>query len=893
MRRPNRSPLWRLPADREVREELDFHLEMRIQEYRDQGFDEAEARRRALARFGDPERHAAACRRLATARNRRWRVTQWLDDVTGDLRFAVRQLTRRPLYALTLLGLLVGGLGTAASVSTLAIDALWTAPPYPEASRLVTLWNAQPSRGNSQNLVSPVDFMAWRDELSAVESVAAFINATANLGASSGEASPRRVQTRWVTEGYFSILGREPLVGRHFEPDDTVEGAAPSVVLGYDVWQRDFGGRGDIVGRTVELDGRPNTVIGVTPPRVELAMGAALSPYGDAPDLYRPLPIDERWRTPRGRWMMVVGRLSDRATLDAAHAELAAVTRRQHERHPAFQEGWEAELLPLTEHLRRPVRTPMLALAGAVALVLLIVCTNASNLFLGHLLGRLRELRVRRALGAGGVRIARQLFVESAVIGVLAVVGGGLIARGLLVVARHQMPPELLADRGAMAMPGLPWAIVAGLAIASLLFVAGVPMIPIVRRLGSGWGRSVGASRSLHRIRATLVCGQLVVALVLLVGAGLLLRTVLALLDVDPGFDDAGAVSFSVAPPRGLEDAEIFAFYDRLEDELRTLPGVSTVGAVTHLPLASAGAATSYWPTDREAPDPSEQQVADIRVVRNGYFEAMGIEQIAGRSFDSRDGAGREPGVVVVSRRVAERFWPDGSAIGRGLSIYWGDQGVREVIGVVDDVHHAGLDVEARDAIYFPQTQERESGLSVVLRLESGLGGDAALGALAQPIRDAVRRVDPEVPIFDWRTLDTVVEASMANERFLARIVVGFAVIALVLAVVGIYGVTALRIHEQRREIGVRLALGAAPNQIIRQFVGQTGRLASLALAVGLGVALFAGRAVESMLYGVAWRDPSTLAAMVALLGVTTLAAAWLPARRAARLDPTEVLREE
>ncbi|MEM7355841.1 MAG: FtsX-like permease family protein, partial [Acidobacteriota bacterium] len=390
-----------------------------------------------------------------------------------------------------------------------------------------------------------------------------------------------------------------------------------------------------------------------------------------------------------------------------------------------------------------------------------------------------------------------------------------------------------------------------------------------------------------QRLRSVLVFSQVALALMLLVGAGLMLRTVRGLLQVDPGFEGEGVVSFSMAAARGLEDPQLFTFYDELLARLGALPDVASVGAVTHLPMASLGAATSYFPVDRPEPEAGQAPVADIRVLRGDYLGTLGIPLLSGRAFDSRDRAGQEPGSILISRAAAERHWPGDSAIGRELRISWGDGGARRVIGVVGDVHHADLLSPPRDAIYFPQDQERERAMTVVLRTSR------TLRDLAPDLRGVVTVLDPALPIYDLRRVDGVVSESLSKQRFLAAILGIFALLALSLAALGIYGITALSVHQSTREIGLRMALGASPWGVAGLFLRRTAVLTVSALALGGVASVLLGRSVESLLFGVRATDPVNLLGMALLLAIAALIAALVPARRAARLDPTVALRWE
>lgn len=902
-KKENRSPLWRLPADTEVREEIEHHLEMRARQYEDEGLSPEDARAKARERFGDPERHAAECLRDAERRNRRWRVGQWLEDLRLDLRFALRQMGRRPGLAVLLVGMLALGIGAASTTAGLLHQALWQDLPFPEAERIVTLWEEQTVRGKTKNVVSPVNFLAWRDETKSFEAMSGFVTVSANLATAD---EPRRAMVRLVTDGYFDVFGLPPLRGSRFQPEDyDGEEGTRGVLISEPYWREVFGAREDLVGTSLEIDGDAYVVRGVMPAATAVDMGVALHPWGKAPDVYAPLPVSEQWRTARGRWLQVMGRLAVGATVANADAELKTVMARQRQRFPDFDAGWDAHALSLAGHLRDPVRLPLYAVAGAILVILLIVCVNASSLLLSRNVSRESELALRRALGAGRGRLGRQLLLEGLVVAGAAAVLGWIAARGLGDAARALLPDALrssfLGSPTGGATPGIFLASVAGLAFFVLL-LTWLPSLPSLGRLSRLVHAPDHGSRRQHRLRAAMVFVQVALTLVLLVGSVLMLETVRGLLSVDAGFERDGIVSFAIEPSDDLDNPQVFDFYRRLLEKLEALPGVSQAGAVTYLPMTGNGAATTYHATDRPRPEAGQEPVANIRTVRGDYFDALGIEVLEGRSLDERDGpspaaeagddpAENEPGTVigsiVVSRQIAERLWPGESAVGKDLWISWDRDGARRVVGVVEDVHHVGLGDPPRDTIYFSQMQEPRSELKVVLR------GERGLESLAPEIRSVVAGLDPALPIFELRNLRGVVEDSLADQAFLLRLLVAFAVLALALSMLGVYGITALSVTESRREIGLRMALGARPVRVAALFVGRVVLWSLGAIVAGLGVAVLAGRSVESLLYGVSATEPGILLGVATLIFLTAVLSAVVPARRAAKVDPSRALRWE
>lgn len=893
MKRSNRSPLWRRSAASEVQEELEMHLELRTKEYEAQGMSPKEARRKALERFGDVDRHAAECRREAGLRNRRWRLSGGLDELAQDLRFTLRQLRMRPAMATMVVGMLAVGIGLTATVAGMIHQALWQPLPYGEPDRLVTIWEEQVSRGKGINVVGPANFVAFQDAAKTIEQMAGFITVSANV--TGDEGPPLRMTFRWVTVDYFDVLGVPPEAGRGFIPDDAQREERGAVVISHRLWMSRFGGRDDIVGQLVPIDGREREIVGVMPPEAALDMGPARAPYGDAADLWAPLPVSPEWASERGRWLMVLARLAPGATPEEADVEIAGIMERQVEAIPDFNTGWIARAVRLGDNLREPLRLPLGALAGAVLLVLLIVCINASSLLLSRNLGRRQELSVRRALGAGRGRINRQLLAEGFLIATLSAGLGWLLASRLRPLAANMLPDNLAGS--AAQPPGWVPAATLGLALGVVLLCAWLPSLPALGRLTRlTHTRSLGGSQGQHRLRAAMVFAQTALALVLLVGSALMLQTVHRLLAVDPGFDTDGIVSFAVGLPRGTKVETVRTFHGMLIERVEALPGVETAGAIDHMPMAGAGPATSFRALDRPEPEVGDWPVADIRTVDGDAFGALGIDLIAGRAFDSSDVALAEStetettsaanGSVIVSRMLADEYWPGGDAVGQDLLVNWGNsERPRRVVGVVAEAHLVAPGIQPRGTIYYPQAQESRQLMNVAVRTSRDLE------SLAPELRGVVAEVDPTLPLFDLVTIRSLLRGTLADQQFLSRVITAFAALAFLLSVLGIYGVTSLSVTESRQEVGLRMALGARPREVVGLFVRRVAVWTAAALVAGLATSVIAGRAVQGLFFGVEATEPSVLAGVALLVALSALVAAAIPARRAARVDPSSTLR--
>lgn len=883
-RASTRSPLWKVPITEEVRRELEFHLEMRTEEYMSEGLNEQAARKKALERFGDPSRHAAECRGLASRRDLRFRLMEALSELRLDGAFALRQARAKPGLSLCVVAILSLGIGATVALFSLVNGVLLQPLPFPEPDRLVAVWEEQFVRASGKNVVAPANFLDWRDQNTSFERLAGFATTAANL---TGDGNPQRAAGRLVTDGYFEVLGRAPLMGRYLQPEDSVDGSAPVVVLSHHLWQQRFAGRPDILGQSLEIDSRSSQIVGVMPEDFALDMGPLFAPLTDAADFWWPLPITEAWRQPRGRWLIVIARLTPGASLKAAQTEMSTVSERLREEFPGFNTDWGTIVEPLHAHVTQAARPPLIALFGAMVLVLLIVCVNVASLLVARATGRSQEVAIRTALGAGRSRIVRQLLLEGALLSTVAAAFGFLLATFLVGSADRFLPDRLLSD-GILRIDTPMLALVVAIVVVCSLFFGLLPGWYASRRPYEALRSGSAGGPGRHRLRSGLVFAEIALAVVLLFGAGLMLRTVRGLLRVDPGFDPRNVTTFRLNLPRNTEARAISTFYDRLLTRLDALPGVRATGATTSIPMGGSGAGTSFYPTDRPQPENGQAPVANIRVVRGDYFRALAIPLLQGRTFDARDQSDSRPGSILINEALAQRYWPSSSPLGRELAVSWGDEDEppREIVGVVRDVHQRSLDVEVRDAIYFPHEQEIDGSLSIVVHAERDSD------TLIAEATAVVRELDPKLPVFDVETLSAVVDRSLSERRFLARTLSLFAILALLLAALGIYGVTHLSVVQRTREMGLRIALGASPAGISRLILRQTAGLTLLALAAGSLIALGASRAVGSLVYGVRTTDPATLITAAIVLLMSAWLAAWLPSRRASRTAPTQALRE-
>ncbi len=802
-----------------------------------------------------------------------------MDALRQDLRYALRQLRRRPAYAAIAVATLALGIGANAAVFSVVDAVVLRGLPYPEPDRLVRLWSAFPERDATHGAVSPADLADWREQASSIEEMAGWPSVPISGLVLVGDEAPQELSTTYVTEGFFATLGIGARLGRTLTPEDHAEGRNRVAVLSHGAWRRHFGGDPGLVGSTVTLSGDPFTVAGVMPEGFEFPDAAT--------EVWAPLSLIPESGVPRlrvVRWLSVVGRLAPDVKLATAGTEMSTIAARLAQGYPDSNEDLTAVTLsPLRDEVIGPVRPAMLAALGAVALVLLIACANVASLALARFEERSREIGLRAALGAGRRRIARQLLAESLVLaaagGAAGVLLGAWGARALVALAPADLPrlasagvdPRLLGFAAAVTL------------LTALLFGLAPSLRasrPDLRGVLLEGGRgAAGAGRS--RLRDGLVVGQVALVAVLAVGAGLLVRSYDRLSSVDPGFRTEGVLTFLVNA-RGDDHRQVL--WESLE-RIRELPGVQDAALVRPLPLrhdAFQGEGISFRVVGRPPAPDDEAPEAVMRFVSPGYFRTLGIPLLAGRDFTDRDDA-EAPFVVILSREAAERYWPGESAVGARIAA--GDT-EGEVIGVVDDVAQEDLAEEPEPAFYVAHRQISRRGMTFVVRAQEP-------AALVGPIQRTIRQVASEQPIDELASMASIVASSTARPRFSSALMGAFAALALVLAAVGIYGTLSYAVSRREREIGVRMALGARPTDVLGLVARRGLGLAAAGVGLGLAVAALATRLLRDLLFGVAPLDPWSFAGAGVLLLAVAAAASLLPALRAGRLDPLTALREE
>ncbi|MGB2713711.1 MAG: ABC transporter permease [Vicinamibacterales bacterium] len=808
-----------------------------------------------------------------------------MTTLVQDLRHGGRLLLRSPGFTTIAVAALAIGIGANTAVFSVVHTLLIQPLPYRDADRLAVIWEHNLPRDKKNNVVSPGNFIHWREMQRSFEDIAA-VSGTVGLNFTvtvTGAGDPEEVPVQLVTAAFFSLLGVNPALGRPFtteedRPDNRV------VVISDRLWRRKFAGDPGLVQKTITIDGTPRELVGVMPP--------GFSYLDKTVEVWLPMGFSAQSRTPRGRWINVAGRLKPGVTFEQAQQDMARAHAELGRLFPDFNTGWTARVVPLREELTGKVRPALLILLAAVAFVLLIACANVANLLLARATSRQRELAVRAALGAGRMRIVRQLLAESLVLAIAGGTTGLLLAWWGLAVLRAVVAQKLPIQRlEAVAIDG--WVLLFTLVISlgtGLVF----GLVPALSVSGStlndalkDGGRSGSAARG-NKTRAAFVITEVALAVILLAGAGLLIRSFVNLLNTSPGFSVERTLKLDLSLPssRYRDEARRIEFFQRFIDQIAALPGVQAAGAVSFLPLAGLGAATSYEVVGQPPPAKGEEPVCDVRVATNGYFKALGIPLVRGRWFNE-DAANDIKNAVIINEAMARRHWPTEDPIGKRIKVSWNDTREDEIIGVVGDVRHAALETEARATNYWPYRRFPYNTMTVTVKAS----GDAT--SHANSIVSIVRNQDPMLAVADIRTMEQVIGDSVAERRLTMLLLAIFAAAALVLAAVGIYGVIAYSVTQRTQEIGIRMALGARQRDVLWMVVGHAMMLTALGIGIGAAGGLLLTRLMRQLLFQVRPADPMTFVAVAAVLSAVALTASYVPGRRAARVDPLIALRAE
>jgi putative ABC transport system permease protein len=892
MKRSLRSWLWRVPLDQEVDEEIAFHIEMRTRELVERGVNPKTARDLVLSRVGDVRRLKRTCVDLGRRREREMRIARWLEELGQDVGYALRQLRQAPGFTAVAIVTLALGIGANGAMFALADATLLRPLPFSDPDRLVAL--SEIWQGGSGGAVNPIDFLDWRARSRSFVAMAAMVRSQSSVAGPDGIAE--QVPAQAVTARFFDVFGVKPIAGRTFVDADE---SAPSsvVVLSESLWRSRFGADPTLVGRTARLGGQTVTVIGIVPADFQFDLpGTTSAGASSLWTLLTSLPAP----SPSARYphyLQVIARLKPDVALEAARADIAGVADTLAREFPATNNGHRATADSLRDRvIRRDLRLTAMLLLGVVGLVLLMCCANVANLLLARASARSREFAVRAALGAGWGRIVRQLLTESVVLASFGALVGAVIGAGILRLAPSLMPRGLL-----------PTAVRLGFDDRVLTFCAGAAfVVAILYGLAPVWqarrtshtqamtidGRTMTGGNS--RLRSVLAMSEVAVAVLLLCGAGLLLRTLLVLENVDSGSRAENLLTMVVAgggPGRNLTPDSMRRYYDAFEREVARVPGVRAVAWASALPLDGLWYGQAFE-IDGEAPRaPSDRENAGYHIVSPSYTRLLGIPLLAGRGFFDADTADA-PQVCLVDQTFVRRYLrsrnPLETRIAVNAMVTPPRAVTRQIVGIVGDVKERPEEPEAQPHVYVPIAQDTWWTATLVVQPAAG-----SAEALTSDVRAALARVDRERPVTLVRTLTTVSHEATSRPRFRSVLIGTFAVLALVLAMVGVFGVLAYSVQQRTREIGVRIALGATTRNVLGIVVRSAAPVIGTGTIVGLFAAVALSRTMATFLVGVPPVDPITFAIVVLVLAATAGVAMAAPAWRAVRVDPVEAFRSE
>ena len=819
-----------------------------------------------------------------------------MDHLGQDIRYALRTCWRAPGFTAIAVLALALGIGANTAIFTIVNAVLIERLPFRDPDRLVMLWEESSRRPGRSNVVAPANFLRWRERATAFEGMAAFADTRVIL---TGDGPAEELVAQLSIGDLLLVFGVRPVLGRVFteqelttagqaaQPGDT----APVTVLSHELWQRRFGADPAVLGKVIHLNGRPIEVVGVMPPDVRLMTPNSL--VGRPTDLWMPYPLPESARTPRGRSISVIARLKPDIALEQARTQMNAIAASLSIELPQFDTGWKVRVIPLREDLAGKVRPALLVLAGAVAFVLLIACANVANLLLARGAARQREIAIRGALGAPRHRVVSQLLTESLVLGVLGGAAGLIVARWSLDAMLAMSPIDLTG----LGHVDLSWPVLGFTAAVALLTAIVCGFAPafdsahvdVHESLKEG-GRQVGGSVRHRRLRQAFVISEVALSVVLMVGAGLMLRSFGTLRAVNPGIDVHNVLTARVSLPALKYDTpdKTMRFFDRAAQNIAALPGVESVGRISYLPFTGLGAGTGFTIVGQPPPEPGGRALAtSVSVCDNGYFATMRMSLLQGRLFSDRE-MHEKSNVVIVNDTFARRYFPGEDPLGKQVVISMTDPNVpTTIIGVVGDAKFTDLRAAVEPTSFWPHPQLTYTAMTLTIRTKVDPASVAGL------IASQVQAVDPDQPLSDVRTMEQWMGRTLAQARFNSLLLGIFASLALLLASIGIYGVISYSVTQRTSEFGIRLALGAERGDILRMVVGSGLRLAAVGLGVGIVLALALSRTITTLLYQTRGTDPLTFAAVVALLGGVALFASYLPARRATRVPPGEALRAQ
>jgi putative ABC transport system permease protein len=868
-----RNTTRRIQVDRELTEEVGTYVELLTEKKMNEGMNEKEARRAAMVEVGGVEQ--------VKENVREGRMGFAMETFVQDIRYGLRSLLKKPGFTLTAVIALALGIGANTAIFSVINGVLLRSLAYGNPERIVMLWEKSLTGGNQQNVISPGNFLDWEKQSGSFEHMAAVWDLRANLTGGSGE--PEEIKAQFVSAGFFSTLGVQPVMGRAFLPQEDKTGNELVIILSHEVWQTRFGSDPQIVGKQATVNGRQRTIVGVMPPGFHFLDNQVKA--------WAPLALDPavNYRETTGRFLRAVARLKPGVSVQQAQGELAGIAKQLEQAYPTKNINWGINVVPMHEQIVGEIRPILIVLLAAVAFVLLIACANVANLLLSRAAARQKELALRAALGAGRARLLRQMMTESVLLALMGGALGVLLAvwgiRLLIAFGPDNIPRlnEISVDLGVLAFT------FAVSLITGLLFGL-VPALQASRpdlndALKEG-GRGSTSGRT-GTLRNAFVVAEVSLALVLLIGAGLMIRSFARLQSVNTGFQAENVLTMRAQLPgkKYPEPHQIVDFFKHAQERIATIPGVQAVGAISYLPLTGLASRDSFKIPGQPSLAAGQEPGVEVRVVTPAYFQAMGIPLLKGRLLDERDV--KETRVLLINETLAKRYFPNTDPVGKQLEVMWDGSGPDEIVGVVGDIREGALTKEPEPAIYWSHPREPYSGMALVIRAT----GNAS--RLTTAVQKEIRGLDPEQPISEVRTMEQVIAKSIARPRFNTLLLSIFAGVALVLASVGLYGVMNYSATQRTHEVGIRMALGATRSDIMKLVVGNGMMLTVLGIGIGIAASLILTRVMASLLFGVTATDLPTFAGVSAVLAGVALIANYIPARRATRVNPVIALRYE
>lgn len=874
-----RSLFRRSQVEQELDEEILYHLDRQIEEHIAKGMTPEEARYAAMRALGGIERRKEECRDA--------RGVLWLEDLWQDLRYGLRILVRNPSFTLTAVVLLALGIGANTAIFSVVKAVLLWPLPYKDSERIVRIWNTYPPLGMTELEFAEPEFIQYRNQVSSLDHIGAFSTGTQSL---TGAGDAERITVAWASSDFFSVLGTQPALGRVFTAEEDQAGRDAVAVISRRLWQEKYGADSGLIGKSITLDGRSRTVIGIMPESFKFP--------GKDVDIWIPITINTASMNIGSHYIGLVGHLASTTTLERASAEMRTINGGIKQRFPEYFKGAEeagVNLIPLREQIVGNFRRALLVLFGAVSFILLIACANIANLLLARAGSRQQEIAIRAALGASRARIVRQLLTESVILSLLGGGMGFLLALWALQLVVKHSPQEIIPRLHEVNIDS---AVFGFMLLVSTLAGCVFGLAPALRSsnpnlsetLKEGGRGGMGSLRH-NYTRSLLVVSEVALSLMLMIGAGMMVRSFLYLMDVKLGYDTQQALTMrlSLSSTKYPERQNVVAFYDRLLQRIAELPGVQTTAVVNQLPLDGTRANVSFEIEGRELQPGTA--IADDQMISPDYFRTLNIPLVRGRFFTNLDGK-QEPLVVIINQTLAEKFWPGEDAIGKQMRIRRDAPSV-EIVGVVADVKNRKVNDETKPELYFPLAESSFSIVPTPISMALIVRSAVEPLRLTNTIRSAVRDIDAETPVANIQTIQHIVSSSISEPQFIMELMVIFAGLALVLMAIGVYGVISNSVTQRTREIGIRKALGATSRGILMLVIRQGLLLALCGIAIGLIGAFALTRVITSLLYKVSATDPVIFIGLSLLLIMVALLACYIPARRAIKVDPTITLRYE